>query len=64
MTAKKRGPGRPPKNSKATKAKHSVPNGFWAQVGAIFMIIIALIIGLGLFEIGGVLPKGLSGALR
>ena len=64
MTAKKRGPGRPPKNSKVTKAKHSVPNGFWAQVGAIFMIIVALIIGLGLFEVGGVLPKGLAGSLR
>ena len=28
------------------------------------MIIVALIIGLGLFEVGGVLPKGLAGSLR
>lgn len=64
MSAKKRGPGRPPKNSKSAKPQHSVPHGFWSQVGAIFMIIIALIAAIGLFEVGGILPVGLAGGVR
>ncbi len=64
MSAKKRGPGRPPKNAKSAKAKHSVPNGFWPQVGAIVLIVVALIIGLGLFLIGGVFPVKLAQAIR
>jgi S-DNA-T family DNA segregation ATPase FtsK/SpoIIIE len=64
MAKKKRGPGRPPKSAKASKSSHSVPHGFWRQVGAIFLILIALVIGLGLFDIGGIFPVGLSGAVR
>lgn len=64
MSAKKRGPGRPPKNSKAKTPSHSVPHGFWAQVGAIFMIILALIISLGLFGVGGALPTLLAEGIR
>jgi len=64
MAKKKRGPGRPPKNSKPQKSQHSVPHGFWRQVGAIFLIVMALILGLGLFGVGGVFPVGLAGAVR
>ncbi|MCL2280784.1 DNA translocase FtsK [Candidatus Saccharibacteria bacterium] len=64
MAKKKRGPGRPPKNSKSTKPQHSVPHGFWRQVGAILLIVIALIMGLGLFKIGGIFPIGLADATR
>ena len=63
MAKKKRGPGRPPKSSKSSKAQHSVPHGFWRQVGAIFLILIALIMALGLFKIGGVLPTILAEAV-
>jgi len=61
---KKRGPGRPPKNSKSSKTQHSVPHGFWRQVGAIFIVVFALIVGIGLFEVGGPFPVGLAGAVR
>ncbi|MCL2451600.1 DNA translocase FtsK [Candidatus Saccharibacteria bacterium] len=64
MAKKKRGPGRPPKNPKSRKTQHSVPHGFWRQVGAIFLILIALVIGLGLFKIGGAFPTGLADAIR
>ncbi|MCL2174294.1 DNA translocase FtsK [Candidatus Saccharibacteria bacterium] len=64
MAKKKRGPGRPPKNAKSQKSQHSVPHGFWRQVGAIFLIVIALIIALGLFKVGGVFPVVLADAVR
>ena len=64
--AKKRGPGRPKgssKKKKEEKPKHVVSNGFWRQVGAVFLIIFALIAYLGLLGIGGVFPVGLAGIL-
>lgn len=65
MSAKKRGPGRPPKSSKkVSKSDHSVPHGFWGQVGAIFLIVVALIIVVGLFKVGGVFPIGLANSVR
>ncbi|MDR1969893.1 MAG: DNA translocase FtsK [Candidatus Nomurabacteria bacterium] len=64
MAKKKRGPGRPPKNSKSAKSQHSVPHGFWRQVGAIFLIVIALIIAIGLFNVGGTFPVVLANAVR
>lgn len=65
MSAKKRGPGRPPKNSKKIdKLEHSVPSGFWSQVGAIFLIVVALTVSLGLFDIGGIFPTGFANGLR
>jgi S-DNA-T family DNA segregation ATPase FtsK/SpoIIIE len=64
MAKKKRGPGRPPKNAKPSKAQHKVPHGFWRQVGAILLILLALIIGLGLFRIGGAFPIGLADTIR
>lgn len=66
MSAKKRGPGRPPKSAAKTKSKaqHTVPNGFWVQVGAIFLIVIAIILIVGLFNVGGALPIGLANSVR
>ncbi|MDR0957104.1 MAG: DNA translocase FtsK [Candidatus Nomurabacteria bacterium] len=68
--SKKRGPGRPPKgkgakeSKVAEKAKHSVPHGFWSQVGAILLILIAAVIGVGLFETGGIFPIELATVTR
>ena len=62
MAKKKRGPGRPPKK-KNRKSQHTVPNGFWGQVGAVLLIVFALILMLGLFGIGGVFPTGLAGTI-
>ncbi len=60
-----RGPGRPPKNAKKiAKPTHSVPGGFWPQVGAILMIVFALLLVLGLFQVGGAFPIGVAGATR
>ena len=57
--AKKRGPGRPKKvaaKKTSQAAKHEVPSGFWAQVGAIFLILFAILILVGLAGVGGMLP--------
>ena len=64
--SKKRGPGRPPKKKTAdnSKLKHSVPHGFWSQVGAILLILFAVIIMSGLFHVGGTLPVGLAESVR
>ena len=61
---KKRGPGRPPKKAVKSKAEHTVPHGFWAQVGAIFLILIAIILAVGLAGIGGSMPVSLAGSVR
>ena len=61
---KKRGPGRPPKKAVKSKAEHTVPHGFWAQVGAIFLILIAIILVVGLMGIGGSMPVSLAGLVR
>lgn len=55
MATKKRGPGRPPKaKAKAAPAvSHTVPAGFWSQVVAIFVIIFALLLTVGMFGGGG-----------
>lgn len=52
--AKKRGPGRP-KGSKVKKNKSSAPSGFWRQVFAIFLILLAILFAIGLIGAGGVL---------
>lgn len=64
MTAKKRGPGRPRKIAAKVAATHTVPHGFWAQVGAIFLILVAIALFLGLFGVGGVAPVGFATAVR
>ena len=65
MSAKKRGPGRPPKNAKKNdKLEHSVPSGFWSQVGAVFLIVVALTVSIGLFNAGGIFPVSFANGLR
>ncbi|MFZ2560297.1 MAG: DNA translocase FtsK 4TM domain-containing protein [Candidatus Nanoperiomorbaceae bacterium] len=63
---KKRGPGRPRKSvAKPTKpAEHQVPHGFWAQIGAIFLILIAVLIMVGLVGAGGALPVNFAKFMR
>lgn len=61
---KKRGPGRPPKKSKSSKPKHAVPGGFWPQVGAILMMLFAVLLAVGLFDLGGVFPVGVAESTR
>jgi S-DNA-T family DNA segregation ATPase FtsK/SpoIIIE len=63
MTAKKRRPGRPPKKA-AKKSVHSVPHGFWRQIGAILLIVTAIVLTVGLFDVGGKLPVSLAGGVR
>jgi S-DNA-T family DNA segregation ATPase FtsK/SpoIIIE len=63
MSAKKRGPGRPPKKA-VKKSGHTVPNGFWRQVGAIFLIVIAIVLTVGLFDVGGAMPVNLAIGVR
>lgn len=60
--AKKRGPGRP-KGSKSKKDEHSVPNGFWRQVFAILLILLAILFAIGLMGVGGVFPTSISRGL-
>ena len=64
MSAKHRGPGRPPKSAKKSKSEHTVPHGFWAQVGAIFLIVVAIVLFVGLFGVGGALPASLATGVR
>lgn len=65
--AKKRGPGRPKGSGKKKNKKevnqHTLPNGFWRQVGAVFLIIFAILSFLGLLGLGGAFPVGLAGVL-
>ena len=72
MSAKKRGPGRPPKNKKAAAARakaaaaptHTVPSGFWGQVGAIFVMIISVLILVGMSGWGGEVPAAVAKFVR
>ena len=47
------------KSSKANKpsAKHSLPAGFWPQVGALVLVVISLLLTLGIFGSGGPFPQ-------
>lgn len=51
--AKKRKSSRAKGKSKSSAPQHSVPSGFWRQVGAIFLIAIALMFVLAWFGTGG-----------
>lgn len=67
MSAKKRGPGRPPKSKNkkpAATAVHTVPSHFWSQVGAILLAVITAMLVAGLFGMGGVLPLSLANGVR
>jgi S-DNA-T family DNA segregation ATPase FtsK/SpoIIIE len=65
--AKKRGPGRPKKTATkkvARVSEHEVPHGFWAQIGAIILILIAILILVGLAGVGGALPVNFAKFIR
>ena len=73
MSAKKRGPGRPPKSKNKKKPAassaparnvHTVPSHFWSQVGAIILAVITAMLVAGLFGMGGELPVGFANAVR
>ena len=64
MSAKKRGPGRPPKNKSAAKPAHALPQGFWGQIFAICIMIIAILILVGMFGAGGVAVIFLAKLMR
>ncbi|MCL2038765.1 FtsK/SpoIIIE domain-containing protein [Candidatus Saccharibacteria bacterium] len=52
----KRGPGRKGKAApEDSRAKHDVPYGFWAQIGAIIMLAVAVLLVLSWFGKGGAL---------
>ncbi len=44
------------KKTKVTKPQHSLPDGFWPQVGAVILIILAFLLVLGILNTGGVFP--------
>lgn len=63
MSAKKRGPGRPPKSRSAKStpaAVHTVPKNFWSQIGAIILAVLTAILIVGLFGFGGRFPVGFA----
>lgn len=68
MSAKKRGPGRPPKSKNKkpapTATVHTVPNHFWSQIGAILLAVITAILIAGLFGMGGVMPVKFAELVR
>lgn len=67
MSAKKRGPGRPPKSKNrkpAATAAHTVPKHFWGQIGAIILAVVTVILVVGLFGMGGELPVQFANAVR
>lgn len=69
MSAKKRGPGRPPKSknkkpSASSTAIHTVPKYFWSQVGAIVLAVVTAILVAGLFGMGGTLPVKFAELVR
>ena len=49
---------RPLKKSKGAKASasHKLPDGFWPQVGAVVLVVLALLLALGMFGSGGPFP--------
>ena len=45
------------KSKKAVKAStHTLPEGFWPQVGAVVLVVLALLLALGIFGSGGAFP--------
>lgn len=72
MSAKKRGPGRPPKSKNKKKPvasaparnTHTVPSHFWSQVGAIILAVVTAMLVAGLFGMGGELPVKFAEAVR
>ena len=53
-------------NSKkaAPKATHTLPEGFWPQVGAVVLVVLSLLLVLGMLSSGGVFPQATYDAGR
>lgn len=47
-------------SKKPIKPQHSLPDGFWPQVGAVVLVILAFLLLLGIFNTGGVFPVATS----
>lgn len=56
--AKKRKPGRPPKKDPKKDKKKEVNSGFWRGVGAVFLIVVGIILAFGAF-IDAPIPSGM-----
>jgi hypothetical protein len=41
------------KASVAATPQHSLPSGFWAQVGAVFLVVLSLLLVVAWFDVGG-----------
>lgn len=48
---------RSPKKTAKSAAKHTLPDGFWPQVGAVVLVVLALLLTLGIFGSGGPFPQ-------
>lgn len=48
----------------APKATHTLPEGFWPQVGAVILVVLALLLVLGMLSSGGVFPEATYNAGR
>lgn len=67
MSAKKRGPGRPPKSKNkvaTTSHTHTLPKYFWSQIGAILLAVLIVLLVVGLFGFGGWLPVQFASLVR
>jgi len=48
----------------APKATHTLPEGFWPQVGAVVLVVLALLLVLGMLSSGGPFPQATYDATR
>lgn len=56
MAKKKKRTSKKSKNVKPN-VTHTLPDGFWAQVGAVVLVVLALLLTLGVFQSGGLFPQ-------
>ena len=59
--AKKKKSTRKRKNSQPSAPQHTLPNGFWAQVGAVLLFVISFLFVVAWFDVGGPFPEWLDG---
>lgn len=50
------------KSTKSVKPQHQLPEGFWAQVGAVLLIVLAILLVVAWFGAGGPVLEWLNGA--
>lgn len=56
MAKKKKKSGKSTKAIKSSAPKHKLPDGFWPQVWAVVLVILAFLLTLGILNTGGVFP--------